>query len=89
MFVLRGRGNDLFRNARKHKRSSITPCSSVSRLSTTLISRLRVHFQEYWRSFAHNPMRFPRWDVVRVPLGQGGISFGNVLLQTTGDRKEG
>jgi hypothetical protein len=29
--------------------------------------------------FGHNTTHFSRWDVVRVPLDQEGISFGNVL----------
>ena len=38
--------------------------------------------------FAHNTTPFARRDVVRVPLGEGGISAGNVLLQKTSDGKE-
>jgi alpha-mannosidase len=39
--------------------------------------------------FAHNTTAFARRDVVRVPLGERGISSGNVLLQKTNDGKEG
>jgi alpha-mannosidase len=39
--------------------------------------------------FAHNTTPFARRDVVRVPLGEEGISSENVLLQTTSDGKEG
>jgi len=39
--------------------------------------------------FAHNTTPFARRDVVRVPLGEKGISSGNVLLQKTSDGKEG
>jgi alpha-mannosidase len=39
--------------------------------------------------FAHNTTPFARRDVVRVPLGERGISSGNVLLQKTSDGKEG
>jgi alpha-mannosidase len=39
--------------------------------------------------FAHNTTPFARRDVVRVPLGEKGISSGSVLLQTTSDGKEG
>jgi len=39
--------------------------------------------------FAHNTTSFARRDVVRVPLGERGISSGNVLLQKTSDGKEG
>lgn len=39
--------------------------------------------------FAHNTTFFARRDVVRVPLGERGISSGNVLLQKTSDGKEG
>lgn len=39
--------------------------------------------------FAHNTTPFARRDVVRVPLGEGGISSGNILLQKTSDGKEG
>jgi alpha-mannosidase len=38
--------------------------------------------------FAHNTTPFARRDVVRVPLGEGGISSQNVLLQKTSDGKE-
>jgi len=39
--------------------------------------------------FAHNTTAFARRDVVRVPLGERGISSGDILLQKTGDGKEG
>jgi alpha-mannosidase len=39
--------------------------------------------------FAHNTTPFARRDVVRVPLGERGISSGNILLQKTTDGKEG
>jgi alpha-mannosidase len=39
--------------------------------------------------FAHNTTAFARRDVVRVPLGERGISSGNILLQKTSDGKEG
>jgi hypothetical protein len=39
--------------------------------------------------FAHNTTFFPRRDIVRVPLGERGISSGNALLQKTSDGKEG
>jgi alpha-mannosidase len=39
--------------------------------------------------FAHNTTPFARRDVVRVPLGERGISSGNILLQKTSDGKEG
>jgi alpha-mannosidase len=39
--------------------------------------------------FAHNTTPFARRDVVRVPLGEKGISSGGALLQTTSDGKEG
>jgi alpha-mannosidase len=39
--------------------------------------------------FAHNTTPFARRDVVRVPLGEGGISSENVLLQRTSDGKGG
>jgi alpha-mannosidase len=39
--------------------------------------------------FAHNTAPFARRDVVRVPLGERGISSGNILLQKTSDGKEG
>jgi alpha-mannosidase len=39
--------------------------------------------------FAHNTTPFARRDVVRLPLGERGISSGNVLLQKTSDGKEG
>lgn len=38
--------------------------------------------------FAHNTTFFARRDIVRVPLGKGGIDPASVL-QTTGDGKEG
>ena len=39
--------------------------------------------------FAHNTTPFARRDVVRVPLGEGGICSENVLLQKTNDGKGG
>ena len=39
--------------------------------------------------FAHNTTPFARRDVVRVPLGEGGICSEDVLLQRTSDGKEG
>jgi alpha-mannosidase len=39
--------------------------------------------------FAHNTTPFARRDVVRVPLGERGLSSGNILLQKTSDGKEG
>ena len=39
--------------------------------------------------FAHNTTPFARRDVVRVPLGEGGIRSEDVLLQRTSDGKEG
>jgi hypothetical protein len=39
--------------------------------------------------FAHNTTPFARRDVVCVLLGEGLISFGSILRQTTGDGKEG
>ena len=39
--------------------------------------------------FAHNTTFFARRDVVRVPLGEKGISSENVLLQKSSDGKEG
>jgi alpha-mannosidase len=39
--------------------------------------------------FAHNTTPFARRDIVRVPLGERGISSGNILLQKNSDGKEG
>lgn len=39
--------------------------------------------------FAHNTTPFARRDVVRVPLGERGITSRDVLLQKTSDGKEG
>ena len=38
--------------------------------------------------FVDNTTPLSRQHVVRMPLGEEGISFGNVLLQTTGDGKK-
>jgi hypothetical protein len=57
---------------------SSLPLSSVPASSSGLLS-----------VFAHNTTFFARRDVVRVPLGEKGISSGDTLLQKTSDGKEG
>jgi alpha-mannosidase len=56
--------------------------------SLPLSSAVPVSASEVLTVFAHNTTPFTRRGVVRVPLGEGGISSQNVLLQKTGDGKE-
>ena len=57
--------------------------------SLPLSSSLPVPASGTLTLFAHNTTPFARRDVVRVPLGKGGVGSENVLLQTTSDGKEG
>ena len=64
---------------------ALRDCIQTGRLSYDLFVSILGTFAVC----ALNTTHFSWRDVVRVPLGEGGISFGNVLLQTTGDRMEG
>ena len=79
------RTRKIFMLAQKH--SSRT----ASAFSCTPPSPARVPgaSSEILTVFAHSTTPFKQRDIVRVPLGKGGIGSENVLLQKKSDGKEG